>query len=457
MTMHDVPALLQSLPDVVKEFETKRDGIDQLIEDYERFHKNIDMSTTVSGTYVGRVYDYHPNLYRKRLEENLLKSAWRHVYNKLNIKHIASAKDRNQFDLSLENPPDFTEGNVRATFEGYWGNQRHHILKGLAECFVDLDPAFKSHSKVKVGVSGLPKRIIIQRVCGDYGLAGYGADQLKDTINALNVFQGDPHIEYREFADLREKAFKEGEATYKGLTIRVFKNGNGHLIFSPHKLQQINDALAEFYGDTLPDSPEDVVKKRPGTAVSKDLAYYPTPYKVISEVIRRAVPDHLEDKYVLEPSCGDGAILQALREKHPEAQMLGIEVHGPRAMEARAKGFNVVTRNFLETTPQASFDLVVMNPPFNGQHWRKHVEHALKFLRPMEEGERGVGPMLITILPATAFYDGHLAEMGLTRPKAHLEDRGWVDSGWYDLPVASFAESGTNVPTGYFITRGERW
>ena len=61
---------------------------------------------------------------------------------------------------------------------------------------------------------------------------------------------------------------------------------------------------------------------------------------------------------------------------------------GPgRAAEARAMGHAVQCANFLETVPSASFDHVVMNPPFFGTHYARHVEHALRYLKPGEAPE----------------------------------------------------------------------
>ncbi len=124
---------------------------------------------------------------------------------------------------------------------------------------------------------------------------------------------------------------------------------------------------------------------------------------------------------VLEPSCGDGRIMDELRKRG--CQSFGIEYHAGRAAEARAKGHNVLTANFLECPPRPEFDFVVMNPPFSGRHYIKHISHALKFLKP--------GGRLVSILPATAWYD-----------------HGEIKGSWTDLPVGSFAEAGTNVPTG---------
>lgn len=82
-----------------------------------------------------------------------------------------------------------------------------------------------------------------------------------------------------------------------------------------------------------------------------------------------------------------------------------------------------MTGNFLEQPAREEFDFVVMNPPFYGRHYVKHVNHAMKFLKP--------GGMLVTVLPATAYYD-----------------HGELKGRWEDLPTASFSEAGTNVPTG---------
>src|SRR5690606_4219170 len=94
---------------------------------------------------------------------------------------------------------------------------------------------------------------------------------------------------------------------------------------------------------------------------------------------------------ILEPSCGDGRILDELAKRGHRT--LGIEYHAVRVAQAQAKGHSVVLANFLECPPSPDFDTVIMNPPFYGRHYVKHVRHALKFLKP--------GGTLVSILPAT--------------------------------------------------------
>ncbi|WP_254446841.1 hypothetical protein [Ruegeria sp. HKCCD8929] len=116
--------------------------------------------------------------------------------------------------------------------------------------------------------------------------------------------------------------------------------------------QHINGSLAEFYGDTLPDSPEAAATPRPGTAVAKDLAYYPTPEAVIDQVLARLSLDGTP--LVLEPSCGCGRIMQVIRKTNPEARITGVEYHGGAPRRRAPKGFGSITRTFWIRPPTRS-------------------------------------------------------------------------------------------------------
>lgn len=448
------PALRFSLSEVVQRYEAMRDGglvtrergdgVVDTIEEYPgleaeaaAFEKAVQRAKTAScigGAYGGDVFDTRtePGTSTVLLQRALLRSAWRHVYNGLPVSKCASAKDRKQIALFLENPPELTMAAIREQFGAFLLDPRHHILKGLAECFCDLDPAYKSHSRVKIGVAGLPKRIIINHV--DEYLHSWGGERLKDAINALQTFRGDPPVDYMVLRKMVEEAQRHGEADWPGGTLRLFKNGNAHMIFNQGGLLDINRALAEFYGDVLPDAPSEAEAKRPSKEIARVLQFYPTP-RAVAELIVGKIHNR-KGGDVLEPSCGDGAILDVLADWHKKEwdhrrgpqpfNCTGIEYDSERAQRARSKGHNVLTANFLEVDPDPRFDAVVMNPPFYGQTYKKHLDHARKFVRP--------GGVLVSVLPASAKYD-HDNYIG----------------HWHDLPVASFASSGTNVPTGYCV------
>lgn len=411
--------------EIVAEYDAKREALAGAFAAFEAAGQDLERAASIGGAYGGVSIDTG-RVCGDTLERALLGSAWRHVYVLYGLADIASAEDKRRFEQLFAAPPAFTLDNIRDTFGDLVADPRGAILRGMAEVFCQLDPAFKSHEKMKIGIKGLPKRVILSNVAG---WGSWGRDRLRDLLNALAAYRGQPLIEHDEMRPVDDARTIYGpracEVDIRGLRLKIHGNGNGHLFFAPEALADINRALAEYYGDVLPDCPDDderPTKQRASTAVSKDLQYYPTPMAVVDRVLADLVY-RMPGQRVLEPSCGCGRFLDALRAAGAEA--VGCEVDPVRAAMCEAKGHRVMRMNFLETVPTADFDQVVMNPPFYGRHYAKHVRHALRFLKP--------GGRLTAILPATARYDhGELDDL---RPH------------WDDLPVGSFSESGTNICT----------
>jgi hypothetical protein len=200
-------------------------------------------------------------------------------------------------------------------------------------------------------------------------------------VNALAAVRGQEPLDWLEVLDIEEQ-HKAGQdavmngrtlvrhnigrgepeeftAPDRGLTIRKFANSNAHVYFDAAALLAVNRGLAEFYGEVLPDAEPEGVKPSASTAVSKDLQFYWSPPKVVEAAIdfaglptRHSYSGTRPVWQVLEPSCGDGRILDAIRAHGHQA--LGIEYHPGRASEARAKGHAVVCANFLEQPPAPS-------------------------------------------------------------------------------------------------------
>jgi hypothetical protein len=427
-----VPALQPKISDIVAEYDKKRAALSGALKNFETNILDMKMAATVSGTHGQENIDVRgPSL--STLESHLLKSAWHHMYNGLNIKALTGPTDKRLWEQAMAKPPPFTLDNVRATFDKYIVDPRGAVLRSLAEVFCNLDQAYKSHDKVKIGVAGLPKRVVMR---GFGSSTHYGREQLQTILNALAAYQDRPLMTYPELDALMddENALLETRVITKpqrygkpdlipviarGVRLRRFQNGNGHLFFEKGTLTDINKALAEFYGSVLPDTTDEKpTKKQASTAVSKDLQYYATPAKLAEDIVDELY--QVNGARFLEPSCGCGRLMDALRKAG--AKVYGIEVDVQRAAQSRAKGHSVLTANFLETVPTGDFDQVLMNSPFYGKHYAKHVEHAFKFLKP--------GGTLTAILPVTARYD-----------------HGLVDGKWRDLPVGSFSASGTNINT----------
>lgn len=116
--------------------------------------------------------------------------------------------------------------------------------------------------------------------------------------------------------------------------------------------------------------------------------YYATPADLAERVVAAA---QIESSHtVLEPSAGMGALARLL----PKTTTL-VEVAQLHCEILRAKGFtSVLCTDFLRWSPGRRFDRIVMNPPFAGGQWERHIEHAASLLA---EGGR-----IVAVLPAGA-------------------------------------------------------
>jgi len=407
---------------ILEDYTTQYNSLEKSLQEFENHCTNLQSKATLYGTFGNTHLDFG-RVYIKDLKDSLLKSSWQYMYQKLNIETIAPATDKAMFRRALENPPEFTYENITATFEDYWQNPFENILRGLAEVFTKLDPAYKSHEKVKIGVKGLPKRVILSSV-NSYG---WGRESVMDILNALAAYQGKPMASYQDVSELLKDS--EYLKDSRGIWLKRYKNGNAHMYFDTETLRDINKALHQYYGDVLADCHTETEHKQTSSAVAKDLQYYATPVKIVDKILENV---YFQDgDHVLEPSCGCGRFLDGMKRLNKSLNVLGIEYDAGRVSEARAKGHTVIIDNFLDIPPKEAYDKIIMNPPFYGKHYEKHIRHALKFLK--DEGT------LVAVLPSTARYDHNL-----------LSDLDKGYNTWTDLPCGSFRESGTNIAISVF-------
>lgn len=167
---------------------------------------------------------------------------------------------------------------------------------------------------------------------------------------------------------------------------------------------------------------------RAGVQVVTAPSLFPTPPELAARVAEAA--DIRQGLSVLEPSAGTGNLVRAALDKGASV-MVAVEVsHGvAESLRGRfvADSVSIQCRDFLSMEPETppQFDRVVMNPPFENAADIKHVQHAIRFLKP--------GGRLVAIVAA-----------GPRQRAAFADD---PDCVWEDLPEGSFVQSGTNVRT----------
>lgn len=111
------------------------------------------------------------------------------------------------------------------------------------------------------------------------------------------------------------------------------------------------------------------------THVKNTLQAFYTPTKLAERVVSMA---EIKPKHrVLEPSAGEGAIANVIRQRHADAvlHVMDIDPHAvQKLIEQKFK--HRIQGDFLNYTPARPFDRIVMNPPFSKGQDIAHVTHA---------------------------------------------------------------------------------
>lgn len=138
---------------------------------------------------------------------------------------------------------------------------------------------------------------------------------------------------------------------------------------------------------------------------------------------------------VLEPSGGTGNIAIRLMEKYPNLDLTVVEIDPLNCARMAQRGIETVCMDFLDFKA-GDFDLIVMNPPFDGIECAKHFNHAYELL--------GNGSLLICVLPDMVRSKTRTEAVG------RMIDRINIQGFTEELPDGSFLPA-TNVET--FVAR----
>ena len=168
------------------------------------------------------------------------------------------------------------------------------------------------------------------------------------------------------------------------------------------------------------------------TDKKKEYQFFATPKEIVIRMIELA--QIKKGELLLEPSAGDGAILDFFPKNNP---YVAIELMDDNCKKLRDKGYSVSKGDFLNWTPENKADKVVMNPPFTKQQDVQHISHAWKCLVK--------GGMLVSIVSESPFF----RENSLSR-----DFRDWIDmNDVVVIPLESgdFKSSVTMVKTRMIV------
>lgn len=170
-------------------------------------------------------------------------------------------------------------------------------------------------------------------------------------------------------------------------------------------------------------------------------AFFPTPSIIVKEMFRLSdfdclpVDEEYQSKYkVLEPSAGVAGIADLIKEVAPYVQLDVIEILDVNQEVLRQKGYEPICMDFMDYNIDYSirYDYVIMNPPYIGKTFIKHIKHAFNMLN-----ERGI---LTAVIPTSFLNQDDKESLWLYEKVVQI---GEV----YHNPKGSFKEQGTNVDT----------
>lgn len=206
----------------------------------------------------------------------------------------------------------------------------------------------------------------------------------------------------RQVTDLIARAKATGfDADYLDRSLEQFSRLRRANIFDIHELRA---ALREYIPHSSEARADDPVQIAERELIGKRLpGFFPTPASVVEAMLERA--DIEKGHRVLEPSCGKGDIVEAIKRAHPDAQLTAIELNRTLEDVLAAKGLDVTFGNFLDH--QGEYDRILMNPPFDNGADIDHVRHAFELLT--DDGRliaiMSEGPFFRSDKKATAFRE----------------------------------------------------
>ena len=107
--------------------------------------------------------------------------------------------------------------------------------------------------------------------------------------------------------------------------------------------------------------------------------FFPTPAELAKKIVEMACVE--SDSLCLEPSAGQGAIVDAILPISQKVDMVELNQDNAAVLEKKYPYLVLSVNDFLAIVPKQTYDRVIMNPPFSNKACIDHTLHAFQFLK----------------------------------------------------------------------------
>jgi hypothetical protein len=184
--------------------------------------------------------------------------AWQSLQRLSGLRNLMDAQATQEFAKQLsENPPEFTVGNITATYMNLAAQSGDIFERGLVNVFRGINTRkYKTNSAFRIG-----KRAVLSGVLGAWGSGwnhyAHGRETIADLDRCFHVLDGKKPPKASNAADVIEYAYKAKQTVVATpyFSARLFRgNKNIHLTFlRPDLVDRANDIIAKHSNGGLPD------------------------------------------------------------------------------------------------------------------------------------------------------------------------------------------------------------
>jgi len=244
-----------ALPMTIEDFLEGYDNAKKAIEEMHAINDRQKKACDALGRHLWNGYPFRDDKSRQLRE--LRQRFWRGAFDITDFARYMDDQARKEFDRSLENPPEFTMDNIRATFLELAQKADMMFNRGVVNIFKHLSDGYKTNSNE-------PFRL------GRKFIMGWGCDNWRGRPNIRYQNEGriddidrvcstllNKEWQPRRLASAINASFDEcyqngDRCVFDNdlFHIKGFKNGSLHWTVKSEKLlNKINDLIAAYYGD----------------------------------------------------------------------------------------------------------------------------------------------------------------------------------------------------------------